>query len=218
VKIKLLLLICIIAQTCFAQMPPDSLIGIYDGKYYFKYNSDTIWTITPDSEYVTLIDTNNCSVKCYGDIGVFNTAGFETHYNYCYGNSPDGFVRFYGGDSLFIKFSNISQPPPNYKLYSVRFVGKRIPSSAWVGTNEVAFSNNITIFPNPFKDKILLKLPATVGNSRVTIYNMMGQNVFDKILNNSETSIDVGFLHKGVYSILIGAGGKRNFYKKIMKI
>jgi len=215
-------LICIVAQTCFAQIPPDSLIGIYAGQKYYKPNPYSNWTITNDTEYVKSIDTTICKALINGCIfwGTGTTSiDFYTDYYFCFGNPTPQMSRpkFYGGDSLRIICDSIPTPPPTTHFTYTRFFGKRMPGTLWVGINEVAFANNITIFPNPFNDKILLKLPATADNSRITIYNMMGQNVFDKTLNNSETSIDLSFLHKGVYSMIIGVGDKRNFYKKIIK-
>lgn len=204
---------------CFCQVSPDSLKGMYKGLYYFKYDVDSIWTITPDTEYVTFIDTINCSDQCHGDIGIFNVDGFETHYNYCYGNSSNQFTRFYGGDSLFIKWDNISRPPPNYKLYSNRFIGKRIPGTAWVGIEAVNINNEIEVFPNPTKHQIQIISNVQLGLMQVWLLDLKGAKVMEKPFNVQKSdeiiTIDVSSILKGVYLLNISINNK-SFNKKIV--
>ena len=149
---SLLFLVSIIASS---QLPSDSLKGMQVGLYYFKYDSDSFWTIKLDTTYVTFIDTNNCSDRLHGDIGIFNVDEFRTDYNYCHGTISNQITFFYGGDSLYIKWDHISQPPPNYSLYSNRFLGKKFPELNGqvlkMYKNKQQFSSPPTPSPHPPK-------------------------------------------------------------------
>lgn len=72
----------------------------------------------------------------------------------------------------------------------------------------------LSVFPNPAKNNISLKLPANTNVSEVAIYNLTGQ----KVLNTNQTqSIDVSQLSAGTYLLkAIDTDGK-SFTKKVIK-
>lgn len=214
-----IILTILIVSNGFGQVHPDSLKGIYDGEYSVLYTSSPTWVSTPDSEYVTFIDTINCLVDCSGDIGVFNAAHLETYYSYCYGNSPDGFIRFYSGDSLFIKFTYSFPPPPDYNISQVKFIGKRIPGSSNVGINENIIKFNLTVYPNPTNDVLNFYLNSVEQNAVYSIHNLNGKllkkdNI--KLNTNSPLTINIKELPKGLYLLSI-FNNKKTYNTKFIK-
>ena len=86
-----------------------------------------------------------------------------------------------------------------------------------VGTSLIVANDNekIILFPNPAKDHISVQ----TGNSSpliLTIYNSLGEKVFDSVQNSSENSIDLTELEKGAYLVQIETEGTI-YYKKFIK-
>jgi hypothetical protein len=201
--ILLLSFTMIITLNTKCQIVPDSLKGIYVGNYFFRYDSDTIWSITPDTVFVTNIDTNGCWISCNGKIGVFNATNFETQYTFCHGNSSNFFLRFYGSDSLWINYEHISKPPPNIYLYSIKFKGKRVGKL----TNTLFEKNSndlFSIFPNPASNFINIQLGQEIKKATLNIYNIHGELKLNKEINGiSPFEIDIQNLPQGIYLINI---------------
>ena len=75
-------------------------------------------------------------------------------------------------------------------------------------------SNNIAIYPNPIKDKIVIAikdLPAFQG--KYEIYNMLGKVIAKGALTNASTTVNVTHLNAGMYVIRISnkEGAKISF-------
>jgi type IX secretion system substrate protein len=62
-------------------------------------------------------------------------------------------------------------------------------------------STDIIIYPNPTTG--VLNITTTAANANIEVYNVMGQNVLSKTLNNGTNTIDIGNLNNGVYCIQI---------------
>ncbi|MDX1349492.1 MAG: GEVED domain-containing protein [Putridiphycobacter sp.] len=87
-----------------------------------------------------------------------------------------------------------------------------------LGTNNASGAINVTIFPNPSKDIINLKLNDTYQDVTIKIYNELGQLVKDKIVS-SQTNIVINIeaLAMGIYHLQIEADGKMERFE-IIKI
>jgi len=86
--------------------------------------------------------------------------------------------------------------------------------------NEVDLNSVVSVFPNPFHEKVTLSSPNNiVDDLNLHVYNLSGQCVFNKRIKkgNSYTEINLGFLAKGEY-ILQLISGKNFLKKKIVKI
>ena len=68
---------------------------------------------------------------------------------------------------------------------------------------EIETGNGITIIPNPSKDKITISLPATTGNTQLSIYKVNGEKVLEQQFKGIETQIDISALPRGVYFVRV---------------
>lgn len=59
------------------------------------------------------------------------------------------------------------------------------------------------VFPNPSMDKIKIYLPAMDKNTRISIFNTIGEKVLGRHLTNKETRIDISALPRGVYFVRV---------------
>ncbi|MFL1011215.1 T9SS type A sorting domain-containing protein [Flavisericum labens] len=66
--------------------------------------------------------------------------------------------------------------------------------------DEVA-NNDFSILPNPARTQIFLKLPSGVNPELISVYNLVGQEVFS--IGKIENSIDISSLNKGLYFLSI---------------
>ena len=73
-----------------------------------------------------------------------------------------------------------------------------------LNSEDFFIKNEIHIYPNPVKDKLIIKVPNITLPDGYRIYNMLGQLINESSINDlSDTSIDVEDLSNGVYFIKI---------------
>lgn len=68
---------------------------------------------------------------------------------------------------------------------------------------EITSGNGITIIPNPSKDKITILSPALTGITQLSIFNVSGEKVIERLLRDTETQIDISALTRGVYIVRV---------------
>ena len=75
--------------------------------------------------------------------------------------------------------------------------------AASLSTDEFAMDSNIAIYPNPAKETVYIKNKSNTNIDKITIYNVLGKQVFQTILKtiNKQNVIDVSNYVKGIYLI-----------------
>lgn len=71
-------------------------------------------------------------------------------------------------------------------------------------SNETFTKNTLTAYPNPVKDN--LNISFTENITDVTVYNLLGQKMFDKNINATEGKIDMSNLASGTYLLKVRSG------------
>ncbi|MFD1615087.1 S8 family serine peptidase [Gelatiniphilus marinus] len=89
---------------------------------------------------------------------------------------------------------------PNYQL------GYGIPDllsalNAALSVDDVENITNISIYPNPAKDYIYVKIPSTYNTLTISLFNILGKRVLQRLISNTNNQIDVSSLSKGMYII-----------------
>jgi sugar lactone lactonase YvrE len=74
-------------------------------------------------------------------------------------------------------------------------------------------SGGFVIYPNPVKDFLIIKGNTVVN--KVTIFNSLGQKMFEKDQNNNEFTVDVTKLSSGIYFINVESDNKKQVLKVI---
>ena len=76
--------------------------------------------------------------------------------------------------------------------------------------------NELIIYPNPTKDKLILKTPSHLIGSNVNMYSTLGQSLSNFTIDEVNTSIDLTSFKKGIY-LLKFQTDKGAFVKEIIK-
>jgi len=85
------------------------------------------------------------------------------------------------------------------------FFRRHTLTSNGLNFNNAITTSNITIYPNPASQKVLIKVPAEskLANNILNIYNTQGQLILSKLIDNEVTEIDIKSLTSGVYLLKV---------------
>ena len=84
-----------------------------------------------------------------------------------------------------------------------------------VGMNETENGNLFSVFPNPAKNQINIKVDATLIGSSYTVFDNLGEKVLEGKINSENTIVELENLSGGVYLLSIGDNLKQTF--KVIK-
>jgi hypothetical protein len=87
-------------------------------------------------------------------------------------------------------------------------------------TNLTTSTNNfssISIFPNPTSANIVVELEIINGDTKIEIYNSLGQMILLENLREKSSLLDLHSLENGIYFLKITEGNKSILYSKIIK-
>lgn len=75
--------------------------------------------------------------------------------------------------------------------------------------------NTLKIFPNPVNDILYVKFPDEIEQSVITIYNILGKVVLQKIITKSDFSVDVSSMASGLYMLHLNSKTSSKIFKFI---
>lgn len=85
-----------------------------------------------------------------------------------------------------------------------------VTAHAALGVNEATFTS-LTYYPNPVKD--VLTLSNNENIEEVVIYNLLGQVVFSKTINEREISLNLSSITEGIYIVKVTSEGVEKTFK-----
>jgi hypothetical protein len=135
--------------------------------------------------------------------------------------SPIGDVQSKGNSSQMHHYSWIDNTSRQgvlyYRLRQTDFDGRSRTYSA-VAIHSCAPNNSISVFPNPSSGQITL-LPQVSSREKIvlTIFNAIGEKVFELPTTLREQSLDIKGLPKGTYYINI-VGDQVSYHEKLVKL
>ncbi|MGP8217299.1 MAG: VPS10 domain-containing protein [Bacteroidia bacterium] len=96
-------------------------------------------------------------------------------------------------------------------LLRVSFYGRGIwesplYSSITTGTTSVINAASLKIYPNPTSGRVTVALQGTGGDAEITIYDMLGQNVFSSVIYNGNTELNINRQAPGLYLYKVTSG------------
>jgi pimeloyl-ACP methyl ester carboxylesterase len=82
---------------------------------------------------------------------------------------------------------------------------------------DISEQTSIKIYPNPVIDKLNLQIPIEHSDGILTIYNLLGQQVYQSLITNINNQIDISNYPNGPYFIMYDKNLITRYYK-IIKI
>ncbi len=82
-----------------------------------------------------------------------------------------------------------------------------------VGVKSLSNVNTVKLYPNPVQTELTISKIA-VANSKVSVYNAVGQKLMEKTANGTEAKFDVANLRKGMYFVRFSDGSSQKFIKE----
>jgi len=99
------------------------------------------------------------------------------------------------GTEYFIRlWSNDGTTPGNFRICVVVNLD--------VSTEDM-FLETVEVSPNPFSDRLQIRLPIEINNSSVKIFNPLGEVVLSESDNEALMNLNTDFLKKGIYFLKI---------------
>ncbi len=164
----------------------------YDFSFYYNTNGTT-------SSYIgftgnVLVNTS-ASASGASDLGPFitSTQGTSAYTLYTVSYTPTASGTYYFA-------LNVSATSAPWYLGVDDFKLDLTPLS-----NNLFTSNNFSFYPNPVKDILNISFSKTI--SQVNIYNIVGQEVAVKSINDTQSQIDMSNLSRGTYVVKITSEG-----------
>jgi hypothetical protein len=84
------------------------------------------------------------------------------------------------------------------------------------GIEDIPYGN-ISIFPNPVKDRLVVLVPNPISNTDITIISLTGECLFFAKITGTETEVDLSKLNSGFYLLKVILSDKSVLIKKIIK-
>lgn len=125
-------------------------------------------------------------------------------------------VSFYANGTLLIS----NQLVTDGNVDQIRFTHDNYNGFAYIDNVKIEStlstedfnSSEITHFYDKNNDQLVLNSP-NEAFSNISIYNLLGQSVITKTLNNTQESIDFSKLSKGVYLVEVSLGNATQTFK-----
>jgi hypothetical protein len=81
------------------------------------------------------------------------------------------------------------------------------------GTTTLSNASKVKLYPNPVQRDLTVSNIAT-ANSKVSVYNALGQKLIEKVANGAIAKFDVSNLRKGMYFVRFSDGTSEKFIKQ----
>lgn len=196
------------------------LAGRFDATGFTRFHID-IWTNTPTQDRVFSFKFSNWN----------NTTGETNAFEYTATNAnvmPSGSEgEWISIDIPFSSLNCINTPPgnacPNVSDFTQFVITSNLGTvyydNLYLHKNTLGVSSfeaaNIKMYPNPASTEFTIAAQDIIEN--VTVYNMLGQEVFAKATNTQEVTIDISTFNTGVYIVKATINGNVSSSRIIKK-
>lgn len=102
-----------------------------------------------------------------------------------------------------------------------QYINSGYPTFAWniiSGINDVPMINNqLSIYPNPAQNFIIINLDNNNINNTLSIYNLLGNLIKTQPINQDKTQVDVSELRAGIYLLELSNGYNKKSQKLVIQ-
>ncbi len=106
---------------------------------------------------------------------------------------------------------------PTKTLVNTSHSNIRHQASVGVGIADNSFDNDISVYPNPARDEVTVQLGNGMKDINLKMYNVVGELVYQSLLMNQQSTIDISSFARGVYTLEIENNEARVFRKLVVQ-
>ncbi len=126
----------------------------------------------------------------------------------------------YGNKAMFAGGAEVLSSYPQYSIISNRvdlWTEPVTPAQSRTKIQNQAAASNVTVFPNPFTDKINIQLLNDNQQTEVSIYNAIGKLCRKEMISEKQNEINLSELKSGIYFLKISSDGKIDETIRVIK-
>ena len=188
--------------------PPLSTTVGSDYSFSLNYGV-TVWNATGQiamgsDDFVKVMMTTDNGVT-WTEVHTFNAASNVL-------NTSQEYVYDFVATSSAVKFALFASDGTVDDTQDYDFFVDNIAFDTNLSNVEVE-NNTFTAYPNPVKDNLNIRYNENITD--VTVYNVLGQQLFVKVINATEGQVDLSNLTSGTYLVRVTSGDKTQTIKVI---
>jgi hypothetical protein len=117
---------------------------------------------------------------------------------------PNNFVFNNNGQSIMLVWAVAST-----NTFSLEYHGSNrgATMSDFTLSQDEYSSIGFSMFPNPAKSNFTIQLPEALSSAQLTIYDLLGKVIDQRIITETNSTINVSSLVKGMYLVIISSDG-----------
>jgi len=180
-----------IAENCFGGDPND------DVWYSFVARTDGV-NITVDTPFDGVVELFSTTDDTCGTLSASSIACADGEF----GGTPEVLAQtgMVAGDTYFVRVYQYETAAPADGSFTIR-----IWSSETLSNNDVEDLAEFKFYPNPVQNKLNLRAQDNI--QKISVYNMLGQEVLRQAPNNNTTQVDMSALQTGSYFVKVTING-----------
>ena len=92
-----------------------------------------------------------------------------------------------------------------------------INQNCYAGIEKISNTSNFSLYPNPSKGLVTIALSAVNTGTTLYVTDMIGKEVYKTLITDTNTSIDLSNLQKGLYMVTVANGENKHIQKLIIQ-
>jgi hypothetical protein len=182
--------------------------------YIFKFKSWASADNTPSTVMFEDSPANNWNR--YGASYDAEAVGGRSEWHYTISMEPTWYI-------FHVTFDMIQETTPQKVYWGLALSDSKIyqDSVMLIKEEDLALSANVLanskskvqLYPNPVQTELIVSKIA-IANSKVSVYNALGQKLVEKTANGTQAKFDVANLRKGMYFVRFSDGSSEKFIKE----
>ncbi|WP_284652456.1 T9SS type A sorting domain-containing protein [Flavobacterium terrisoli] len=173
-----------------------------------------IASYSPTGEHLWSMDIGKLGNVTFVDFNGYLPIALDPNNDIIITGTYRGQLDFDPSANEFLLNSNNNGIPNNAGLFIAKY---NIESTCIVLGNPTPEEKRFEIYPNPSDGLVNISIKDLESNTTLTVFDISGKKVFSGIIENEESTINLGNLNSGLYIIELTSGDKSTHKKLILK-
>ena len=201
----------------------NSTNGTISGAATIPFNTNVTGLISPTGDidhYRFVITTGGTATVTLTnlpfdyDLRILNSSGTQIAISQAGGTTSESISRTYTAGTYYARVYGWNGANSATSCYTLRVQLGTASRGADFVTSDV---QKVSVFPNPARNIVNINLTGLTGRSEVSMFDVNGRAVMQRVLSAVNSQLDISALPAGVYMIRIKNGGKEVNMTKLFK-